>query len=437
MTIQLPQGLHLDLIQVHSTPYASTNRDRNGSPKTALYGGSLRGRESSQHGRYHDRGTVEAILGTHACRTRATTTQAAKNLAERGWHLDDALAAVQMLILATQIKGLGVTDNGGTNVLLFLPAQAITELADLVHEHRDDFAPYLAAAHAELAKEEEKKKKAKAKTKNNDANAATDQAADESDGDVTEDTGRTAALTTQAKKIVDKKNGFLTKDAILSILRTRNAIVAAYGRMLANEPGSTVEGAIQTAHTLSTHAITTQLDSFTAVDDIIKTLGEEAGAGHMGEQRYNSATWYRYSTLDIKRLINNLDGDTTTTQDVIEAILRTPYTHRQVGKVSGTAPHTLPHLVYVSVRTDRPVNLAGAYEQPVPATATGGYLTTSLERLDAHAGAHHRLLGTTRIAGHHHLSLADDLTFTHLGDQADNLDQLVATTLDTIRKALA
>lgn len=433
MSIHLSQGLHLDLIQVHSTPYASSNRDRNGSPKTALYGGSLRGRESSQHGRYHDRGTVEAMLGTHACRTRATTTQAAKNLAGRGWNLDDALAAVQMLILATQIKGLGVTDNGGTNALLFLPAKATTELADLVHEHRDDFAPYLAAAHAVLAKEEEKKNKAKAKTKHDDAN----EAVDESDGDVTEDEGRTAVLTTQAKKIVDKKNGFLTKDAILSILRTRNAIVAAYGRMLANEPGSTVEGAIQTAHTLSTHAITTQLDSFTAVDDIIKTLGEEAGAGHMGEQRYNSATWYRYSTLDIKRLIDNLDGDTATAQDVIEAVLRTPYTHRSVGKVSGTAPHTLPHLVYVCVRTDRPVNLAGAYEQPVPATATGGYLATSLERLDAHAGAHHRLLGTTRIAGHHHLTLADDLTFTHLGDQADNLDQLVATTLETIREALA
>ncbi|MET8751351.1 type I-E CRISPR-associated protein Cas7/Cse4/CasC [Streptomyces sp. NPDC004667] len=426
-TISLPRAIHLDLIQIQSTPYASSNRDRNGSPKSAVYGGVLRGRESAQHQKFHSRGTMQNILGEKTFRTRATTLAATRHLTDRGWDKDEALTAVQMLILGSQIKGLGIADNGATNVLLFLPETAISELVDLIDQHRDDFAPYITQAHADLDKEA--KKKAKAKTATNAPAADTDD-----DGEPAEDTNRTAIITTHAKKITDTKNGFLPKERILGLLRTRNAVIAAYGRMLANEPGSIVEASIQTAHALSTHAITTQIDSFTAVDDILNELGDESGAGHLGEQRYNSATFYRYSTLNITKLIGNLDGDHATARDVIEAFLHAATAHRNVGKVSGTAPHTLPHLLYAAVRTDRPVNLAGAFEEPVPATATGGYLTASLTRLDAHAGAHHRFLGTNRIAGHTHVTLADQ-DLTHLGDRADSFDEFVTTTLATIDKA--
>ncbi|MFK0043914.1 type I-E CRISPR-associated protein Cas7/Cse4/CasC [Streptomyces sp. NPDC090741] len=430
--ISLPSAIYLDLIQIQSTPYASANRDRNGSPKSAVYGGVLRGRESSQHQKYHHRQAAQEMLGVTAYRTRATTLEAVKQLTDRGWDRQDALTAVQMLLLSCQVKGFGITDGGGTNALLLLPSAAITELADLVDARRDDFAPYIAAAHAGLDKEAARKTKAsKTAAKPDEAETA-----DGEDGEPAEDQGRMKILTDQVKKATDKKTGFLTPNSVLTILRTRNAIVAAYGRMLANEPGSTVESAIQTAHALSTHAITTQIDSFTAVDDIIKELGEASGAGHMGEQRFNSATFYRYSTLNVTKLRSNLEGDHATARDTVEAFLRAACAPRNVGKVSGTAPHTVPHLVYAAVRTDRPVNLAGAFEEPVPATATGGYLTASMARLDAHAGAHHRFLGTSRLTGHTHLTLADQ-TFTHLGERSDSFDELVATTLATLDKTPA
>lgn len=427
-SISLPRAVHLDLAQIQATPYASANRGRNGAPKSAVIGGVLRGRESSQHEKYHQRGTVQEILGVKAFRSRGTTLSATAQLVERGWDEDEALTAVQMLLLSCQVKGVGIADNGGTNVLLFLPEGAVTELADLADRHRTEFAPFIAQAHAELAKAAQKK--TKAKTKDGDTETAPAE-----DDEPEEDTNRTQILTAQAKKITDKKGGFLTKDDTLSLLRTRNAVIAAYGRMLANEPGSTVESAIQTAHAFSTHAITTQIDSYTAVDDILKELGEASGAGHLGEQRYNSTTLYRYSTLNITKLIGNLDGDHTTARDVAEAFLRSVVAHRNAGKVSATAPHTVPHLLYAAVRTDRPVNLAGAFEEPVPATATGGYLTASATRLDTHAGAHHRFLGVKGIAGHAHVTLADQ-EFTHLGDRADNFDEFVTTTLATIDKAI-
>ncbi|MFB7105792.1 type I-E CRISPR-associated protein Cas7/Cse4/CasC [Streptomyces hydrogenans] len=431
--ISLPRAIHLDLMQIQSSPYASANRDRNGSPKTAVYGGVLRGRESAQHQKYHQRDIVQDMLGVKAFRTRATTLTATEQLTGRGWDRAEALTAVQMLLLSTQVKGLGIADNGGTNVLLFLPETAITELVELVDRNRDAFAPFIAQAHADLDKEAKKKATASQKAKTATETADTEPTP-EDDGEA-EDKNRTAILTAQAKKIIDKKDGFLTKDDVLSLLRSRNAIVAAYGRMLANEPGSIVEAAIQTAHALSTHAITTQIDSFTAVDDMLKELGEESGAGHLGEQRYNSATLFKYSTLNITKLTGNLDGDHATVRDVTEAFLRAASAHRNVGKVSGTAPHTLPHLLYAAVRTDRPVNLAGAFEEPVAATAAGGYLAASMGRLDAHAGAHHRFLGLDRLAGHTHVTLSDQ-EFTHLGERAGSLDEFVAATLAVIDKAL-
>ncbi|MEV8455507.1 type I-E CRISPR-associated protein Cas7/Cse4/CasC [Streptomyces sp. NPDC052095] len=426
-SISLPRAVHLDLTQIQATPYASANRDRNGAPKSAVVGGALRGRESSQHEKYHQRGTVQEILGAKAFRSRGTTLSATAQLVERGWDEDEALTAVQMLLLSSQVKGVGIADNGGTNVLLFLPEAAVTELADLADRHRAEFAPFIAQAHADLAKAAQKK----TKTKSGDADTAPAE-----DDEAAEDTNRTQVLTAQAKKITDKKGGFLAKDDILSLLRTRNAVIAAYGRMLANEPGSTVESAIQTAHAFSTHAITTQIDSYTAVDDILKELGEASGAGHLGEQRYNSATLFRYSTLNVTKLIGNLDGDRATARDVVEAFLRSVVAHRNAGKASGTAPHTVPHLLYAAVRTDRPVNLAGAFEEPVPATATGGYLTASVTRLDTHAGAHHRFLGVKGIAGHTHVTLADQ-EFTHLGNRAESFDEFVTATLATIEKAVA
>ena len=41
------------------------------------------------------------------------------------------------------------------------------------------------------------------------------------------------------------------------------------------------------------------------------------------------------------------------------------------GKQNTFANRTLPDAVYVTLRTDQPVNLCGAFEKAVPATANG------------------------------------------------------------------
>ncbi|MBE4740573.1 type I-E CRISPR-associated protein Cas7/Cse4/CasC [Streptomyces caniscabiei] len=413
-----PGNLHVDLHLIQSYPYSNLNRDRQGAPKSARYGGVMRARNSSQNGKRHTRTAVERAVGIRALRTRGVPQAVAKRLAARGWQPELARAAGQMLILAAGVKGLGITDSGGTNALLFLPESALDELADLADGHRGDITQAVYDIEAEAAK-------AAKRTTRRKADADLEPAADDEEEPAV---GEGSPLARYAAKI-------LPKAAVLTILQSKNASVAAFGRMLANESGSIVDGAVQMAHGLSTHAASTQLDYFTAVDDILEEEGTERGAGHMGDQRYTSATFYRYTSLNVTELVRNLDGDTQTAQAVLAEFMRAFITTVLPAKASGTAPFTVPHLTYAALRSDRPVSLVGAYETPVPDSAEG-YLPRSMQRLNDHARAHHRFLGTGGLITHAHSGLTDD-SFDALGDRLDGLDELIARVSDTVTKELA
>ncbi|GAA3857770.1 type I-E CRISPR-associated protein Cas7/Cse4/CasC [Streptomyces sedi] len=415
-------NLFVDVHIVQSMPYNSVNRDRNGMPKVAVFGGVTRGRTSGQHDRRHARDALEKALGEKAYRTRRTPQEVAKRLAERGWDQGDALLATQILIAALGIKGLGITDEGSTNTLLFLPATAFDDLADLADADRDTLTQ---AANAARTAMEKAKKKTAPKSGTGEDNAEDD---DTPTNDSDEDSGATAILAKAAKTAKLEKT---TIDAVRQILHTKNASIAAYGRMLANDPGSTTTGAVQTAHSISTHAVAPQIDFFSAVDDIVKNDGEETGAGHMGDQNYSSATYYRYSTVNMGALTTNLGGDHTTANDVLTALLHALATVVFPGKATTTAPHAPPHLVYIAIRTDRPVNLVGAFETPVPA-GPQGYLRASTAALDTHNQAVTDFFGPDNHLTHAHTTLISDQQHPSLGERLTSLEQLIQHTITAI-----
>ncbi|MFF2330988.1 MULTISPECIES: type I-E CRISPR-associated protein Cas7/Cse4/CasC [unclassified Streptomyces] len=413
--------LYIDVHIIHSAPYSNLNRDRQGAPKTGTYGGVSRPRLSSQHGRRHSRTHMEEALGERARRTRGTPGAVAGRLHESGWDKATALAAAQMLILAAGVKGLGLSDGGGTNALLFLPESAFDSLAEIAEAHRDALTKAASAAAKAIAQ-------AAAKDESSPENDESDVGFED---EAEEEAAETGPLAAAYKKIpaTDRKT---LQVSVLEVLRQRNASIAAFGRMLANEAGSAVSGAVQMAHSIATHSGPSQIDFFSAVDDLLHEARQETGAGHMGDQRFTSATFYRYATLNVRELIGNLDDDTNTAQQVIDAFLRAFPLAIMPAKASGTAPHTVPHLIHIAVRTDRPINLAGAFETPVPATANG-YVPASLDALNAHAAAHARMLGTSRIADHAHVTLSDT-EFTALGDRVNAFDDLIARTLHSVAK---
>lgn len=83
--------------------------------------------------------------------------------------------------------------------------------------------------------------------------------------------------------------------------------IALFGRMVASAPEMNIEAAASFAHAISTHKVTTEVDFFTAVDDCRQD--DQTGSGHMGTIEFNSATYYRYVSLDLGQLAANFKSD--------------------------------------------------------------------------------------------------------------------------------
>lgn len=137
--------------------------------------------------------------------------------------------------------------------------------------------------------------------------------------------------------------------------------------MVADATDLNVDAAAQVAHAISVHGVETEFDYFTAVDDHKAADDEEdAGAGMIGTVEFNSSTLYRYATIDVDRLQENL-GNTDATRKAVEAFIDAFSTSMPTGKQNTFANRTLPEAIVVSVRERQSINLAGAFEVPVEA----------------------------------------------------------------------
>src|SRR5690606_1420368 len=206
---------------------------------------------------------VERAIGDRAVRTRRVPAEVAERLMERGWPEDAANAAgAQIVLSANKKEGFKLEDNGGTSVLLYLPEAALDALADLAEEHRE--------------------------------------AIEQTVG-------------------VKKPKGVLPVDKVGELLSERNGVINLFGRMLAELPGAGVAGTVQVAHAFTTHEVAPEIDFFTAVDDC---LPEDAvGSGHMNSAEFSAGVFYRYASLDLAGLHENLGGDTAMAEELTKAFL--------------------------------------------------------------------------------------------------------------------
>lgn len=155
--------------------------------------------------------------------------------------------------------------------------------------------------------------------------------------------------------------------------------MALFGRMVASDASQNFDAAAQVAHAISTHAVHNEYDYFTAVDDLNKD--DESGAGHLGTVEFNSATLYRYATVNVRELAKNLGASSADTiVGFIEAFIRSMPT----GKQNTFANRTMPDFVYIAIRNDQPINLVGAFEKPVSGK-NGGYFEESEKEFGEYA----------------------------------------------------
>ncbi|MFE7215125.1 type I-E CRISPR-associated protein Cas7/Cse4/CasC [Streptomyces sp. NPDC057611] len=368
---------------LQTVPFANLNRDDTNSVKTVQYGGVLRTRVSSQCWKRAVRTEFQQRIGQSALRTRRIGERVSRLLAEeRGWPKDLAARAGAHLAVASGIKfeleekdkQVQVNKVIG-NALVYVPQTAIAELADLAAEHRTEL------------------EKAKDIKKSND-------------------------------------KSILPKDKVTAVLKTRNGVINLFGRMLAEVDDAGVDGAVQVAHAMTTHPTDIEIDYFSAVDDVTDDWNDSTGSGHMGHAEFSAGTFYRYATIDLEELATNLGDDAAATRELAEAFLHSFIRSLPKAKKNSTAPNTVPDLIHLTVRADRPLSLAAAFEKPVRMAADGGYAASSRDTLAQYADAVNTFMGDDSIlqAGWTGLDAKDH---QGLGDRHTSLNNLVTAALET------
>lgn len=313
---------YVDVHILQSVPPSNMNRDDAGSPKQAIYGGTRRARVSSQAWKRATRKAFaeqipERDLGT---RTKKISALLADRLVARTGVDDEAAAR----IATTLLKPLGIKPGkrktAETSYLLFFGYAQLDAVIDVV-------------------------------------------------------VGRVPKLVGLDDAALEKA---VVDVSVRNYLGAGHAIdVALFGRMVANIPDLNVDAATQVAHAISTHQVEVEFDYYTAVDD--ESPREEAGAAMIGTVEFNSATFYRFATVGLHQLVENLGGDIETAGTALQLFLKTFTTSMPTGHETSFAHRTLPGLVSVVVRGDQPVNLVSAFETPV--WSTHGMLTQSADRL--------------------------------------------------------
>lgn len=161
-------------------------------------------------------------------------------------------------------------------------------------------------------------------------------------------------------------------------LRNNPAIdIALFGRMVADDPSLNTDASAQVSHALSTHAVETEFDFYTATDDF--SSREDAGAGMLGTVEFNSSTLYRYANVAVHDFNQQLLEDSEKVVNSLALFLEAFVKSMPTGKSNTFANQTLPQAILISLRDDRPVNLVSAFESPIQSTK--GYVKNSIEKL--------------------------------------------------------
>lgn len=169
--------------------------------------------------------------------------------------------------------------------------------------------------------------------------------------------------------------------------------IALFGRMAASAPDVNVEAAASFAHAISTHKAASEVEFFTAVDDL-KEDNNEQGAAHMGSLEFNAATYYRYVSIDLGKLAENLGG--ADDLDLIPAIAAfTKALFSAVPSARQTTMSAAPMWDYAKVLVRRGQRLQVSFEEAVKpskefpslAKASRKELNDQLERFEKLSGS--------------------------------------------------
>lgn len=379
--------LELHLIQNFAP--SNLNRDDTGSPKDAYFGGVRRARVSSQsfkRAMRMDFKAREIVTADEIGERTKRGHEAIRDLLKHaGKEHDEAASAAELAL-----GGLGLpVKEGKSQYLLFLGRDELQRVAGIVLNNWEAFA-----------------------------------AGEQSEGDGVKKKGKASKRS--------ELPGDIGKQLLGALNVSRAVDIALFGRMLADLPDKNTDAAAQVAHALGTHGMNRrEFDFYTAVDDLKPS--DTAGADMLGTVEFGSATFYRYVSLDLLKLRENLGGDDELLLRGIRALLYACVFAAPTGKQNTFAAHNHPSLISTVIREEAsPRNLANAFE--VPVKADGGYIGGSINKLNSEWERQDRIFGQGGRG--RYVNAYDEVELASLGDKQDSVDALIAAVLEDVQTML-
>ena len=150
---------------------------------------------------------------------------------------------------------------------------------------------------------------------------------------------------------------------------------AMFGRMATSDILARGDAAIHVAHAFTTHAEESESDYFSAIDELVASMGEgEMGSGHINTNELTSGLFYGYVVVDVPLLVSNLEAcdrkewenaDRTLAANVVERLIHLVSIASPGAKLGSTAPYSRAECVLVEIGTSQPRTLANAFRKPV------------------------------------------------------------------------
>jgi len=207
------------------------------------------------------------------------------------------------------------------------------------------------------------------------------------------------------KNIKDKEIHKVAKKALNPAID--GVDIALFGRMVAQATELNVEAAASFSHAISTHKVSNEVEFFTALDD----CATEPGSAHMGSLEFNSATYYRYVSLDLGQLYQTMDGQNISeaVENFTKALFVAVPTARQATQ-SGASPWAFAKVL---VRNGQ--RLQVPFETAVKAK-DGGFIQPSIDAMTGYLSKQEKLHGSL---------FGKQAEYTYGEDESFSIDDLI------------
>lgn len=314
---------------LRSLPPNSVNRDREGVPKTADFGGVTRGRYSSQSTKYALRFFLEEKGLPISMRSREVSQILVQPLVDKGHSFEDAWT-ITAAFLTLHFTKVDVKDERQVSSALI--ALSNDEIADIIQSLHENFETALQA----ISKDDK--------------------------GD----------LVVEKNSVLHQTSKKLTKQ----YADWSSAVdIALSGRMVASNADLEIRAAMQLSHAITTGVSSPQLDFWIGADRMAKP------AAMIGDAYFLTGCYYQMFNLDWQLLNDNLAGDVDLARSSVREVLRGIALSIPGGKRNTYFAASVPGLMLVELRTTgHPYLYANAFDTPVSAR-DGGQMRLSAEAL--------------------------------------------------------